>query len=160
HDLARLGRALRSLPALAAALSGEDGRRPVGRVAALLVGAVATGHSADAWIDLARRVTVRELRREIRRAREAGSEGPSAGAEVRDAGVRTANPPDAGVVGEPRSSPVESGVALSACSHGGDWAWKRHREDVADNGEGHSDESQWYDEDSDVSRVSVRMLVP
>jgi len=38
HDLAGLGRSLESLPDLARSLCGDDGGRPIGRVAALLIG--------------------------------------------------------------------------------------------------------------------------
>ncbi|MBI1950533.1 MAG: hypothetical protein HYS34_04135 [Acidobacteria bacterium] len=57
RDLAALGRALGSLPGLAAALTGEEGGRPPGRVAALLIGRVASAATLDRWIALVRSVT-------------------------------------------------------------------------------------------------------
>jgi len=75
RDLALLGRALERLPGLGAALTGEDGGRPIGRVAAGVVARVADAASLAGWIERARSVTVRELRAEARqaRARQAGS---------------------------------------------------------------------------------------
>lgn len=75
-DCAALGRALESLPLLGDALTGEDGRRPIGRVATLLVSRVASEDSLGAWIELARTVSVRDLRGAVRAARAAGSEWP------------------------------------------------------------------------------------
>src|ERR1044071_9050247 len=62
RDLACLGRGLGSLPSLADALRGGAEGRPIGRVAALLISKVASPGSAGAWVALARRMTVRELR--------------------------------------------------------------------------------------------------
>jgi hypothetical protein len=71
RDLATLGGALTSLPALAEALTGEDGGSALGRVAATLIGRAATPDSLPEWVALARSVSVRELRDAIRRARSA-----------------------------------------------------------------------------------------
>jgi len=76
QDLASLGRALQSLPALADALTGDDGGRPIGRVAALLVARVAIAESLPAWVALARRVPILALRESVRKARAAGSSWP------------------------------------------------------------------------------------
>ena len=76
RDLAALDRALDSLPGLAEALTGDDGRPALGRVAALRLARVATVESAARWIALARSVSVRELERELRAARAAGSAWP------------------------------------------------------------------------------------
>ena len=76
RDLARLGEALDSLPRLAGALTGADGRRPVGQVAAQAIGGVATAESVDAWIELARSLPVRTFKEEIRKARAQGSSSP------------------------------------------------------------------------------------
>jgi hypothetical protein len=73
RDLASLGGALERFPALGRALDGSDSGRPVGRVAALAIGRLASKASLAAWIDLARRVTVRELKEAVRSARESGS---------------------------------------------------------------------------------------
>lgn len=77
NDCAALGRSLESLPLLVAALTGDDGGRPIGRVAAILVGRVATPDSAAAWVALARNVSVRDLREAIRATRPAGSSWPA-----------------------------------------------------------------------------------
>jgi hypothetical protein len=74
--LAALGRAVAALPNLGNALSGGDGGAPLGRVAAGLVGGIASPESLPAWIARARARTVRELRGEIREARDAGSVWP------------------------------------------------------------------------------------
>jgi len=74
RDQAELGAALRRLPALAAALTGDDGGAPLGIVAARLVGGVATADSLPRWAELARCVPVRELRRRVRAARDGGGE--------------------------------------------------------------------------------------
>ena len=76
RDLALLGRGLERLPGLEAALTGDDGGYSIGRVAATLVSSVADEASADAWIELARRVSVRELRSHVARARSRGSTTP------------------------------------------------------------------------------------
>ena len=76
RDLAALGDTLDRLPRLADAITADDGCRPLGRVAALLVGGIASASSLDAWMDRARSVSVRELRRHVREAREAGSDWP------------------------------------------------------------------------------------
>ena len=78
RDLAALGERLRSLPALAAAITGQDGGRPVGRVAAMLIAKVASPASLDGWIALARASSVRALRDAVRAARSAPMETPRA----------------------------------------------------------------------------------
>lgn len=88
RDLASLGRALERLPALGRALDGSDGGRPLGRVGARVVGRVATEASLAAWIDLARSVTVRDLKEVVRKARESNSDWPPGPAE-REAGRRS-----------------------------------------------------------------------
>jgi hypothetical protein len=86
RDLASLGAALARLPRLGAALTGDDGGRPIGKVATLLIGAVADPESLPAWLARARRLTVRELRAEVARARaapgdaDAGSAAPGSAA--------------------------------------------------------------------------------
>ncbi|HEV8700437.1 MAG TPA: hypothetical protein VGV60_04090, partial [Candidatus Polarisedimenticolia bacterium] len=76
-DCASLGRALQTLPLLADALTGDDGGRPIGRVAALLVARVASADSLAAWVTLARRVPIRALRDAVRASRAAGSDSPA-----------------------------------------------------------------------------------
>jgi len=73
RDLAALGSALATMPDIGEALAGSDGGRPIGRVAALVLARVATPESVGCWIDLARSVTVRELKAAARTAREAQS---------------------------------------------------------------------------------------
>ncbi len=79
RDLALRGKALALLPALRDAFTGDDGARPLGTVATLCIGRIATPDSVGAWIELARRVTVRELRDVARSARAAGSSWPARG---------------------------------------------------------------------------------
>jgi hypothetical protein len=76
RDLAALGGALDRLPALEAALVGRDGRAPVGQVAALLIGRVASPPSVAVWIELARRLPIRDFKVAVRDARGAGSSLP------------------------------------------------------------------------------------
>src|SRR5687768_16853648 len=73
-DLARLHACFEKLPALRGAVKGEDGGSALHASAALAVGGVAADSDVDAWIALARRVTLTELRRVIRSGR-----GPHAG---------------------------------------------------------------------------------
>ena len=84
RDLATLGEGLSRSAQLSAALTGSDGRRPLGRVAATLIARALAGttsrHSdragdpdVEEWIDAARRLSVRELRAVLRDAR-AGSD--------------------------------------------------------------------------------------
>ena len=75
-DRAALGRAMECLPGLREALSGDDGGRPIGTVAALHIGRVASSASLPEWLALARSVPVRELRDAVRRARGARSDRP------------------------------------------------------------------------------------
>ena len=77
HDQASLGRSLESFPQLAAAMAGEDGGRPLGKVSARLVGRVASADSVEAWIDLARGVSVRELKEIVKNALRSGADAPS-----------------------------------------------------------------------------------
>ena len=76
RDQVSLGRSLDSFPALADALRGADGGRPLGKVSALWVGKVASPESVGAWIDLARSMSVRELRETVKEALRAGSDHP------------------------------------------------------------------------------------
>lgn len=76
RDLRSLAMAAERTPALAHAMTGEDGGRPIGPVPALAIGKVVTPASCEQWVTLARRLTVRELREEVRKAREGGSASP------------------------------------------------------------------------------------
>src|SRR5258706_10797879 len=75
-DCASLGDAIHSLPGRAEALTGDDGGRPVGRVATLLVAGIASVDSLASWVALARRVPFRALRESVRTSRTAGSDWP------------------------------------------------------------------------------------
>jgi len=83
-DLAALHSALAAFPGLDAALTGDDGGPPLGRVRALLVGRVAGAGTLAAWISLARRLTVRALRQAVARARraDASADGPAVAGEA------------------------------------------------------------------------------
>jgi hypothetical protein len=85
RELAALDEALRRLPGLSGALCGDDGQPAIGRVAASLIGRIATPESLAAWIDVARLNTVRALRAEISRARESRSAWPMRAHDVADA---------------------------------------------------------------------------
>src|SRR5262245_33781966 len=65
HDLERLHRMLERLPDLAPALCGADGGRPLGQVATLQVGRVATAGDVGEWIERARAVSLVELRETV-----------------------------------------------------------------------------------------------
>ena len=67
QDRAALGERFRCFPALARAVTGEDGEPPLGSVAALLVGRAATAENLEHWIARARQLTVRALRAELSR---------------------------------------------------------------------------------------------
>ena len=73
RDLAVLGSAMATMPEIGEALVGSDGHPPIGRVAALVVARVASPESVGRWIDLARSVTVRELKATVKKARAARS---------------------------------------------------------------------------------------
>ncbi|HEY3175549.1 MAG TPA: HNH endonuclease signature motif containing protein, partial [Candidatus Polarisedimenticolia bacterium] len=75
-DLAHLGDRLDELEGLAAALTGDDGGRPIGRAAAIAIARIASAESLGAWVELARCVGARELREAVGRARAAGSTWP------------------------------------------------------------------------------------
>jgi hypothetical protein len=91
RDLAALGDGIAAAPPLADALTGADGGRPLGRVAATLVARVLRaedrGEATDAWMTLARCLSVRDLRAAIRLARAAGEFRPDAGTTMQDAGA-------------------------------------------------------------------------
>lgn len=82
RDLRCLSDAITAFPALSRAITGEDGGRAIGPVAALVVGRVATTETCEAWIALARRLTVRELREAIQRAKESGMDPPHPSASI------------------------------------------------------------------------------
>lgn len=95
RDLAALGTVLDSLPALAGAVTGEDGGRPLGRVAALLIGRVVSPESLGDWIRLARSVTVRQLRAAVREALGRDSDRPpEAGPDPSEGGSSPEAPTD------------------------------------------------------------------
>lgn len=75
RNWAKLGDALDNLPALEAAVTGRSGRR-IGSCAATVLATIATPDTIDAWIERARRVTVRELSEEIRARRSTGQSDP------------------------------------------------------------------------------------
>ena len=114
-DCASLGGALDTLPRLSDALTGDDGGRPIGRVAALLIARVASADSLDAWLALARRVPIRSLRESVRAARGAGSDRPPDGMAA-DHPEPASGPSDPASVGlEPASGPSEP-ASLAAAS--------------------------------------------
>jgi hypothetical protein len=91
RDLAALGTALEKLPGLADAVggasTGADACRSIGRVAASIIGRVATPESLQAWVEAARSVPVRTLREMAARARREGSVWPPPEAVPADAAV-------------------------------------------------------------------------
>ena len=87
RDLAALGEAAGVSPALLAALTGADGGRALGRVAAILIARAAAPDSIDDWIEFARRESVRDLRGALRRAR-ASSDAANAGPPADDPQAR------------------------------------------------------------------------
>jgi hypothetical protein len=87
RDFAALGDGLSRLPGLAEALAGDDGGVPLGRVAATQITRVASEESVGAWITLARRCTIRELKKAVRAARAEGLDRPL---EPVDAGSESA----------------------------------------------------------------------
>src|SRR5262245_66223895 len=76
RDLAALQEKMEALPALGRAVGGLDGGRPIGRVAALWVGRVATPENIDTWIAQARRLTLRQLRCAVEEAAEPQATSP------------------------------------------------------------------------------------
>ncbi len=69
-DLARLDASFEKQPRLRAAFTGADGGRPIGIVAVLLLARLPESARLADWITHARAVTVRTLRRDVRRAAE------------------------------------------------------------------------------------------
>jgi uncharacterized protein DUF222 len=67
RDLAALGEAIDASPSLGAALTGADGGRPLGRVAAVLIARSKKPDATMAWIRYARRESVRDLRAALQR---------------------------------------------------------------------------------------------
>ena len=66
HNLSRLHAACEQHPELRRAVSGEDGSRPLGRVAALEIARIAKPQDVVDWIARARAMPVRELKRAVR----------------------------------------------------------------------------------------------
>ena len=62
RDLAAVGAAAERMPALGAALAGDDGAPPLGLFAARQVARVADEATLAAWLEAARRLSARELR--------------------------------------------------------------------------------------------------
>jgi hypothetical protein len=77
RDQASMGRTVARFPDLRRALAGKDGGEPLGKVVTLVIGGIATEESISAWIALARRSTVRQLKQEVQRARGVGSVWPT-----------------------------------------------------------------------------------
>ncbi len=75
RDLALLGAHIERAPVLELALTGADGGRPLGRVAATIVSRTADDNNIADWIAYAREATVSDLRASAREAR-AGNELP------------------------------------------------------------------------------------
>src|SRR5262245_17262459 len=65
RDLAVLQAHFERLPALAAAVSGDDGGPPLHVSAAMAIGVVATPETVDSWIAKARELTLDQLKKEI-----------------------------------------------------------------------------------------------
>ncbi|MGH9866977.1 MAG: hypothetical protein ACREAA_02270, partial [Candidatus Polarisedimenticolia bacterium] len=66
RDLAVLQGHFEKLPALAAAVSGDDGGPPLHVSAAMAIGAVGTPENVDQWIARGREVTLDQMKKEIR----------------------------------------------------------------------------------------------
>jgi GrpB-like predicted nucleotidyltransferase (UPF0157 family) len=120
---ASLGRAVDRFPDLLRALDGRDGGPPLGKVATWVIGRVATDASVGAWIALGRRVTVRELKSEVKQARDAGSAWPLVGSRTDAAGepAGTVLPTETAALAEVDSAagmvlPMEAGAAAEADS--------------------------------------------
>jgi len=100
QDLVRLHETLEVHPAVAAALCGIDGGPPLGQVAAIQIGRVATDSDVGAWIERARHIPFAELRAEVARhlARGAGQTS----SDVRPDPVDSGSPSLEDVLDEPR----------------------------------------------------------
>ncbi len=81
RDLAVLAEACGRLPGLAEALTGDDGGRPIGAVAATLIGRVASVESLPAWVARARLLCVRAVREAVRQTRTDGFDVPDVPAD-------------------------------------------------------------------------------
>ena len=141
-DLAALHESLQALPDLEAALTGSDGGHPIGRVGALLIGRIASPETWPAWVALARRSTVRDLRVAVRRARAAGSDAPD---------EATAPGDIASIAGDGAPGSTSPGVPVPGAPIGGDpLAGTPAPEDGASS----------TDEDDPACRVQVSLPVP
>ena len=113
-DLASLGWALERLPRLRSALTGEDGGRPLGQVAATLVGRVAGRDSLPAWIALARSVPVRELREQVALARQRRSMWPPGAEAAANDTMPPSPPPSTFSSGVPANPPPSAPSTFSS----------------------------------------------
>src|SRR3989442_2321102 len=138
RDLAALHSALTALPGLDAALTGDDGGPPLGRVRALLIGRVAGAGNLAAWIALARRLTVRALREAVTRARRAGADGPPV------AGEGDALPPALAAAGDSDAPSAPNAAPGAPGSGAGD----------------HDTTLATIDDEADDDRVLIRIACP
>ena len=146
-DLAALHESLQALPDLEAALTGRDGGHPIGRVGALLIGGIASPETSPAWVALARRSTVRELRAAVRRARTAGSDGPD---------EATAPGDIVSIAGDGAPGSMSPSVPVPGARIGGD-----HVPSAPIDGDTVSDVvAPSTDDDDPACRVLVRLPVP
>ncbi len=115
-ELARLDAAFESQPRLLAAFTGADGGRPIGTVAALLLARLPRSARLVDWIAHARAVTVRALRRDVRRAAD-GADVDLAGVAATDGDGPT---PDCAGGAEVTATPVADPGGLGADPGPGD----------------------------------------
>jgi len=88
RDQGVLGETIARLPEIERALDGSDGGAPIGKVAAVVMGRAATAETVRAWIALARRVAVRELKQTVAAGLGASSDRLAAAAHVPPDGKR------------------------------------------------------------------------
>ena len=165
RDLAALGEGLAASRPLASALTGDDGGRPLGRVAAILVAraiiappraiiAPPTTRTDEEWIAAARLLSVRELRTAIRTERAAAATGRTERAATATGPADATGPPgqvagSADATGPPGEVPGGPGAPDAAPG-------------AADKALGATDESPEAadDDDLDADRCFVRLPVP
>ena len=97
RDLATLQEKMEALPPLGRAVGGLDGGQPLGRVAALWIGRVASPEDVGSWISRARRMTLQRLRSAVEEAAvesPAVSPAESVEPEVEKEPFKLKDPPD------------------------------------------------------------------
>ncbi|UCE02193.1 MAG: HNH endonuclease [Candidatus Latescibacterota bacterium] len=123
RNLAALDKPLREFPELVRAVTGVDGKPPLGRSAVLLIAPVATRQDIEMWIERARTCTVRQLGEFVHATRRTGDADQDSPCDAASAasGSDDAGPADVTPAPDVAASPAEMPARqLGECTPGSD----------------------------------------